>query len=56
MSVEREAAKTIYLELEEPVEIQKLKEVLEQAGIRTQAGTLGVEPGCEVPPPLSYGV
>ena len=35
MSVEREAAKTIYLELEEPVEIQKLKEVLEQAGIRT---------------------
>ena len=36
MSVEREAAKTIYLELEEPVEIQKLKEVLEQDGIRTQ--------------------
>ena len=35
MSVERETAKTIYLELEEPVEIQKLKEVLEQAGIRT---------------------
>ena len=36
MSVEREASKTLYLELEEPVEIQKLKEVLEQAGIRTQ--------------------
>ena len=36
MSVERETAKTLHLKLEEPVEIQKLKEILEQARIRTQ--------------------
>ena len=36
MSVEHEAAKTLYLELEEPVETKKLKEVLEQVGIRTK--------------------
>ena len=36
MSVEHEAAKTLYLELEEPVETKKLKEILEQVGIRTK--------------------
>ena len=36
MSVEHEAAKTLYLELEEPVETKKLKEILEQIGIRTK--------------------
>ena len=36
MSTELELSKTIYLELEEPVETRELRSVLEQAGIRTQ--------------------